>query len=39
MTPTFGPSQGEGEIKMTGDNFRNDFPGVEIGCKIGESIG
>jgi hypothetical protein len=39
MTPNFGPSEGEGEIKMTGDNFRNDFHGVEIGCKVGESIG
>lgn len=28
LTPNFGPSEGEGELRMTGDNFRNDFPGV-----------
>ena len=39
ITPTFGPNEGEGEILFTGDNFREDFQGVEIGCKIGDSIG
>ena len=37
--PTFGPSEGEGEIMFTGENFREDFKGVEIGCKLGDSIG
>jgi hypothetical protein len=39
IEPTFGPSEGEGEIFFTGDRFREDFQGVEIGCKIGDSIG
>ena len=37
--PTYGPSEGEGEILFSGDNFREDFQGVEIGCKLGDSIG
>ena len=37
--PNFGPSEGEGEIFFTGENFREDFQGVEIGCKIGDAIG
>lgn len=39
IVPTFGPAEGEGEIMFTGDNFREDFQGVEIGCKLGDSIG
>lgn len=39
ITPTFGPNIGEGEILFTGDNFREDFQGVEIGCKLGDAIG
>ena len=39
MSPNFGPSEGEGLITMKGQNFRNDFSGVEIGCRVGESIG
>ena len=39
IVPNFGPSEGEGEIFFTGENFREDFQGVEIGCKIGDSIG
>ena len=39
IEPTYGPSEGEGEIFFTGDNFREDFQGVEIGCKLGDSIG
>ena len=39
IVPTFGPSEGEGEIIFTGDQFREDFQGVEIGCKLGDSIG
>ena len=37
--PTYGPSEGEGEIMFTGTDFREDFKGVEIGCKLGDSIG
>jgi len=39
IQPEYGPSEGEGEILFTGDNFREDFLGVEIGCKLGDSIG
>lgn len=39
ITPNYGPNEGEGEILFTGDNFREDFQGVEIGCKLGDSIG
>jgi len=28
-----------GEIFFTGDNFREDFQGIEIGCKLGDAIG
>jgi len=37
--PTYGPNEGQGEILFTGDYFREDFRGVEIGCKLGDSIG
>jgi hypothetical protein len=39
MAPNFGPNEGYGLITMTGDNFRNDFNGVMIGCRVGEAIG
>jgi len=39
VEPKIGPSEGEGEIFFTGDNFREDFQGVEIGCKLGDAIG
>ena len=39
IDPTYGPNEGEGEIFFTGEKFREDFNGVEIGCKIGEAIG
>lgn len=39
MTPHYGPSEGEGKILFYGTNFRDDFPDVEIACKIGQSIG
>ena len=39
IVPNYGPAEGAGEIMFTGDNFREDFQGVEIGCKLGESIG
>lgn len=39
ITPTYGPNMGEGEILFTGELFREDFKGVEIGCKLGDSIG
>lgn len=39
MTPHYGPAEGEGQILFYGSNFRNDFPNVDIACKIGESIG
>jgi hypothetical protein len=39
VQPTYGPNLGNGLIYLYGSNFRNDFIGVEIGCKIGEAIG
>ena len=39
IEPTYGPNEGEGEIYFTGENFREDFQGVEIGCKLGDAIG
>ena len=39
IVPNYGPAEGAGEIMFTGDNFREDFQGVEIGCKLGDSIG
>ncbi len=39
IEPTYGPAQGEGEIFFTGNGFREDFQGVEIGCKLGDAIG
>ncbi len=39
MTPHYGPAEGEGEILFYGSNFRDDFPNVDIACKIGDSVG
>lgn len=39
MTPHYGPAEGEGKILFYGSQFREDFPLVDISCKIGESIG
>jgi len=37
--PKTGPSKGNALIKVFGKGFRNDFPGVNLGCKIGDSYG
>ena len=37
--PPIGPNEGEGQIYFTGNDFRDDFPGVQIGCRIGGSDG
>jgi len=37
--PRSGPSKGRGLVKVFGSGFRNDFPGVNLGCKIGDSYG
>jgi hypothetical protein len=37
--PKSGPSSGNAKIKVFGKNFRNDFAGVELGCKIGDNYG
>lgn len=39
INPITGPAQGEGIINFYGENFREDFPLVELGCKVGASIG
>ena len=37
--PSTGPSKGKALIKVIGQGFRNDFPGAELGCKVGNSYG
>jgi len=37
--PKNGPNKGNSFIRVYGEGFRNDFPGVELGCKIGNSYG
>ena len=39
MTPHYGPAEGRGDIFFTGDKFRDDFPGSQLGCKVGDSVG
>jgi hypothetical protein len=39
MTPRNGPAEGRGIIYFYGGGFRDDYRGVEIGCKIGDAIG
>ena len=37
--PPIGPAEGEGQIYFTGENFRDDFPGSQLGCRIGGTDG
>jgi len=37
--PKTGPAQGIGIINFYGDKFRSDSPLLELGCKIGNSVG
>jgi len=37
--PKTGPSQGIGIVNFYGKNFRKDSPLLELGCRIGKSIG
>ena len=37
--PPIGPNEGEGQIYFAGNNFRDDFPGVQLGCRVGGSDG
>lgn len=37
--PQYGPSKGNSLVKIFGSNFRNDFPGSNVGCKIGNNYG
>jgi len=39
LVPNFGPAEGLGDLYFSGIDFRNDFEGAQIGCKLGESIG
>jgi len=39
MYPHIGASEGNGTIYFYGKNFRDDYSTVDIGCKIGNSIG
>lgn len=37
--PSSGPSSGNALVKVFGSGFRKDFPGVNLGCKIGNYFG
>jgi len=37
--PRTGPSKGNALIKVFGEGFRNNFAGINLGCKIGDSYG
>jgi len=39
MTPRNGPAEGRGIIYFYGSGFRDDYRGVELGCKVGDAIG
>lgn len=39
MQPRYGPNEGKGLIYFYGEDFEDDFPGAQLGCKLGESIG
>jgi hypothetical protein len=39
MFPHHGPNEGRGDIYFQGDKFRDDFPGAQLGCKIGDAVG
>lgn len=39
MFPHFGPNEGKGDIYFQGEKFRDEFPGAQLGCKIGEAVG
>jgi len=39
MSPHYGPSEGRGIIYFYGSDFRDDFRGAELGCKVGDNIG
>ena len=37
--PRTGPSKGNALVRVFGEGFRNNFAGVNLGCKIGNSYG
>jgi len=37
--PNSGPSSGNALVKVYGSGFRSDFPGANLGCKMGEYYG
>lgn len=37
--PKQGPAVGVGIINFYGDGFRDDYSLIDLGCKIGESVG
>lgn len=39
MDPHFGPNEGKGDIFFEGNRLRDDFPGAQLGCKIGDAVG
>jgi hypothetical protein len=39
MFPHYGPNEGRGDIYFDGEKLRDDFPGAQLGCKIGDAVG
>ena len=39
INPITGPAQGKGLINLYGDNFRDDYPLVDLSCRVGNSYG
>lgn len=37
--PKTGPNIGNALVKVFGSGFRNDFPGAEFGCRVGDAYG
>ena len=37
--PNSGPNSGNALVKVFGSGFRKDFPGLQLGCKIGDFYG
>lgn len=37
--PPNGPNSGNAKVKVYGKGFRNDFPGIDLGCKVGNNYG
>jgi hypothetical protein len=39
VSPTIGPNEGKGAIYFMGKDFRDDYEGAKLGCRIGNTLG